>query len=521
MVIDDPLFEFADEGDESPQEWAAPDRHPWRILIADDDDSVHHVSKLVLRDFTFEGRPLEFLSAHSGAETCRVMEQNSDVALLLLDVVMETESAGLDVVKYVRDVINNRFTRIVLRTGQPGQAPEKQVVIDYDINDYKEKTELTAQKLITTVVSALRSYRDIRTIEHSRNGLQRIVTASRDLFEPRSLAVFSDGVLQQLGAFLHMGDDTLYAQASGLAAQRPHSRDEFYVLAGRGQFESAQGGVLAEKLPAGLVERLMRSVELQKSEITDHDYVGYFKTTNGSENLVYFKLSQPLSPIDRELIDVFSSNIGIAFDNVHLNAELTDTQSEVVYTLSELVESRSHETGLHVFRVGEISRHLGRLAGLTERECEMLRLAAPMHDLGKVGIPDNILNKPGKLTPEEMVVMRTHTMIGHSVLQRAQQAALQAAAVIAAEHHEWWDGGGYPFGKKGEEIHPFGRIVAIADVFDALSHERCYKPAWALDEVFKYFENRLGSQFDPYVGEQLLKHRSIFSDIWHQYPDQP
>ena len=148
---------------------------PWKILIADDDEQVHLVTRMVLGKMKFESRPVLFFSTHSGKETKEFLQKNNDISLVLLDVVMETQDAGLQVAHFIRHALQNNKLRIILRTGQPGQAPEQQVIDDYEINDYKEKSELTAVKLYTTVKSALRSYRDITAIEKSKHGLEKII----------------------------------------------------------------------------------------------------------------------------------------------------------------------------------------------------------------------------------------------------------------------------------------------------------------------------------------------------------
>ena len=162
---------------------------------------------------------------------------------------------------------------------------------------------------------------------------------------------------------------------------------------------------------------------------------------------------------------------------IKLHNELEETQREIIYTMGEIGETRSLETGQHVKRVAEYSKLLALKSGLTPEEAELLKLASPMHDIGKVGIPDSILNKPGKLTPEEFEEMKTHATIGYELLNKSSREILKASAIVAYEHHEKWDGSGYPKGLKGSEIHIFGRITAIADVFDALAHERPYKKA--------------------------------------------
>jgi CheY-like chemotaxis protein len=168
--MNDTLFSFADE--------AASEFEPWNILIVDDEPGVHDVTKLVLGNFRFEQRPLKFFHAYSGAEARTLLKDIPDLALVLLDVVMEHETAGLDLVKHIRADLQNHFVRIVLRTGQPGQAPEQDVIANYDINDYKDKTELTAQKLYTTLYATLRAYRDVMIIEQQKRGLERVIHAS-------------------------------------------------------------------------------------------------------------------------------------------------------------------------------------------------------------------------------------------------------------------------------------------------------------------------------------------------------
>jgi CheY-like chemotaxis protein len=153
---DELVFAAEDEVTSSPESAVT----PWRVLLVDDEEEIHAVTVLALEGVTFADQPLEFLHAYSGAESVQIMRENDDIALILMDVVMETDHAGLDAVRTIRQEIGNRYCRIVLRTGQPGEAPERDIITQYDINDYKEKTELTATKLFTVVHTALASYRD-------------------------------------------------------------------------------------------------------------------------------------------------------------------------------------------------------------------------------------------------------------------------------------------------------------------------------------------------------------------------
>ena len=200
---------------------------------------------------------------------------------------------------------------------------------------------------------------------------------------------------------------------------------------------------------------------------------------------------------DLKALSIVANHAGAALENVRLIRDIEDAQREIVFTLGEIVETRSRETGCHVKRVAEYSKLLALKCGLSPGESEMLRLASPLHDVGKVGIPDAILNKPGKLTPEEFSVIKTHTTLGYDMLKVSKGRVLRAAAIVAQQHHERHDGAGYPDGHSGHDTHIFGRITAIADVFDALGVQRVYKDAWELDRILAYFREQRGKQFDP------------------------
>jgi len=202
-----------------------------------------------------------------------------------------------------------------------------------------------------------------------------------------------------------------------------------------------------------------------------------------------------------------------------LNREIEDTQREVVFRMGAIGETRSRETGNHVKRVAEYSRLLALLVGLPEAEAEMLKQASPMHDIGKVGIPDAILNKPGRLTGDEFETMKHHARLGYEMLEGSKRSILKAAATVAYEHHERYDGDGYPRGLKADAIHIYGRITAVADVFDALGSERVYKKAWALEEILSYFQTQRGKQFDPVLVDLFLANLEQFLLIRDRYKD--
>jgi response regulator RpfG family c-di-GMP phosphodiesterase len=204
---------------------------------------------------------------------------------------------------------------------------------------------------------------------------------------------------------------------------------------------------------------------------------------------------------------------------MELNEAIEETQREVIYAMGEIGETRSKETGNHVKRVALYSRELALLYGLCEEEASKLQMASPMHDIGKVGIPDAILNAPRKLSVEEFVIMQTHAALGYNMLKNSNKPILQAAAIVAGEHHEKWDGSGYPHAKAAEEIHIYGRITAVADVFDALGSERVYKKAWPLEDILQLFKNESGKHFDPTLVELFLQNLEKFLAIRDEFRD--
>ncbi len=202
-----------------------------------------------------------------------------------------------------------------------------------------------------------------------------------------------------------------------------------------------------------------------------------------------------------------------------LNTEIEDTQREVVFTMGAIGESRSKETGNHVRRVAEYTKLLALYYGLSEDEAEMLKQASPMHDIGKVAIPDAVLNKPGRFDADERRIMDTHAGLGYEMLKHSQRKLLLMAATVAYEHHEKWDGSGYPRGLCGESIHIYGRITALADVFDALGSDRVYKKSWDDEKIFTLFKEERGKHFDPQLIDIFFDHLDEFLRIRDRLKD--
>lgn len=490
----------------------------WDILVVDDEEDIHQVTKLVLSGFKFEDKPLNFHHAYSAQEAKEKMSSLSNLAVGLVDVVMETNHAGLDLIRYIREEADNHDIRLILRTGQPGEAPEESVIRDYDINDYKNKTELTAIKLKTLLYSALRSYRDIQTIEKHKLGLEKIINASAKFLECDTINQFASSILEHVSDVMGLEDNEIYCAAA--INSQSEDATAFKLLA-----HTNADGTKHELPPSNdnipsEVSNLFEQAHIKKTSFKNNtEFVGYFPIKGGLETMLYVNKSSELHPSDHQLLEFFANNIALAYDNLRLREVIRDSQKELSYILGEAVEKRSKETGSHVKRVAHYSYLLAQKYGLNDYEAEIIKLASPLHDIGKISIPDNILNKPGKHDAQEWEIMKSHAEIGYDILRNSNNEILKQGALIAYHHHEKWDGSGYPQSLKGEQIDISGRITAIADVFDALGSDRCYKKAWPLEDIIELLKRERGKHFDPKLVDLFLNNLDDVLEIRDLYPD--
>ena len=360
----------------SPGSGILPEPVSWKILVVDDEQAAHDFTRHAVRNITFEGRPVVVLDAYSGREAVLVCQKHPDLAVILLDVVMESRHAGLEVVRHIRETLGMRTTRIVLNTGQPGNTNESDVVAGYDINDYRNKIELTPERTRSVMTHALRAYRDCCA----------------------------------------PGESTL---------------------------------------------------ELLKARAL----------------------------------------------NSNLRRALAGAHQDMTRTIFRILNAKSRETADHVRSMGAMVHKLGLLIGQEPAEAARLGQAAQLHDVGKIGVPDEILNKPGPLSPRQHTIMQRHTVLGREILRYGELPLLRDGAVIAHQHHERWDGHGYPCGLKGREIHLFGRMAAVCDVFDALSRSRIYRAPWPPDQVLEYMKEQRGRTFDPDLLDIVLVRFEEFLEI--------
>jgi signal transduction histidine kinase len=297
----------------------------WKIAVIDDDAAVHEGTRFALSDYVLNGQTLEILSAYSGAEGEKLMRDNPDIAAVLLDVIMETDAAGLQLVEYIRNELKNETVRIILRTGQPGQAPERRIIIDYDINDYKAKTELTADKLFTSLTAALRSYQQLERMVQTRRGLEIIIDAASTLYDFKSMQRLAEGVLTQIASLLNV-------DCAGILVLRDSKDidDEFSVLAGSGCYRrhiAAHGS--SQPLDPDVKLLVKTAFERRKHEFLDNRSVLYVRTGSGREVVVLLEAAKDLSDTDRALVEIFSSRLSVAFDNVILYEQLQQANAQL------------------------------------------------------------------------------------------------------------------------------------------------------------------------------------------------
>ena len=493
---------FSDENTDSP---ARSLMAPWQVLVVDDDAAVHEVTRLVMSGFEMDGRLIEFSHCYSGTEARELLAKRKDIALILLDVVMESDQAGLELVRYIREEIKNLQVRIILRTGQPGQAPEEKVIRDYDINDYKEKTDLTRRKLITVFYAGLRAYRDLMRIEHARLGLRRSIEAICELGESRSLRGFASAVLDQVNYLLDLHGEGLCASCS--SAYTANSGDgRIQVLATTPGYAGLMADEEFRNLAQGVQDAIRNALKNRASSHAAHNYVGYFRTKAGSESVIYMEFPEPVSDDARELLEILARNIAITYDGLLLQESIALAQRNTIAILGGAIETRSQNGSGHRQKVGDIAALLALHCSFADGDVEMLRLAAALHDVGKVCVDANILTAPGPLTDEDWVAIKKHSQVGHDLLAQSGSAVHTLAATIALEHHERWDGTGYPRGLKGQEISLAGRIVAIADVLDSLTGVTSFRPAMSADDALEFIRTHSGSHFDPALVALVDKH---------------
>ncbi len=490
---------------------SASDKSFYKVVIADDDEDIHALTTMLLRDFEFEGKRLSLLHTYTAKETIKIIIENPDTAVLILDVVMEAMDAGLKVINHIRDVMKNKAIRIILRTGQPGYAPEDSLIKEYDINDYKLKTELTKQKLYTSLYSCFRSYRDFMEIDRNKRALEELVKITGDLFKRKSLIEFLNSIFKQIQIFNRYKGEEITPSHNGVVFK--HINGEPHIIVGTGIYSDIHGPKSTE-LISEIRALPLHSRHMHKLE---HGIIFSSRGLDHIRDYVYIEINT--EDYDDSLITLLLNNYALALENYELNHLLLRSHEDVIYTLTETIERHSNETSNHVKRVANLMQLLASETGYPDMELSVLKMASILHDIGKIGIPDSILTKPGKLTADEFEEIKKHTLIGYDILRNNDHPVFKKASEIAYYHHEKFDGTGYPNGLSGEAIPVEARMMSIIDVFDALQSKRCYKEAFPMEAVLTMMQEQSGSHFDPKLLEAFMKNMDKVLNILDQHQD--
>ena len=414
-MTDDDLFEFLEE-DATPPPQSGSGQAEWQVLIVDDDEDVHLTSVFALRGLTIHGRRLRFLHAHSATEGIELLRDHRDVAVILLDVVMESDEAGLRMIDAIRNELNLQSTRIVLRTGQPGYAPEIETIARYDINDYKTKGELTRAKLYATLTTAIRSFDQFRRMETNRNGLKRIISASGNLLEARGLQTFAAELLTELAIFIGVAPDGLVCSLGGEAG--PEAPAKLQVIASAGRYRDCR---LDDREHPQLAELLRRSLSERTNLITPQAICLLFQIGADHDLAACIETARPIADLDRGMLEMFCNNVSLCGRNVELVERLSDSafndqlvglpnRSGFIAAIERMTKSAGETLALGVLDIDQFSatndlfgHRYGdrilraaarRLDTLTNMQCVIARISDDT--FGVIG-PNEYVN-PGRLS---------------------------------------------------------------------------------------------------------------------------
>ncbi len=324
-------------------------------MVVDDDTAIHNITEMTLRNFSYLGKKIEFLHAFSGQEAKKLIANHPDIAVILLDVVMEHQQAGFEVVKYIRDELRNPLIRIILQTAQLEQAPERQIILDYDVNDYKEKRDISTKKLFTSLVTALRTYQDMMTINRNRLGLQKLIEAAPAIFASHSIEKFISGILEQLLSILNLNSNAFYCHRDGLT-QQPDNHDiigNYIIAAGTGLYENKVGQYITAVVEEPILNKLRLFSQNDQALCFDDECIINLKRSLHYDSLIYLNGTTHLDDVDQQLIETFCANVAIAYDNLFLNQNIVMMEKKLVELLNSAVESNAIENNEHLSLITE------------------------------------------------------------------------------------------------------------------------------------------------------------------------
>jgi PAS domain S-box-containing protein len=463
--------------------------HNMKILYVEDEPQIRENIEMLLSSiFPF------VQTAVNGKEGLALYEKDS-FDLVISDILMP-EMNGIKMLEKIKSLNPNQSVIVTSACEESNYLLE---LIDLDIGHFVLKP-MKADQMISVLYSVVNTIFNAKKVAEFNANIQHELNQKSSLLEQYKSIV----------------DIALIISKTDLKGKITYVNDQFCKISGYTQEElhgQNHNIVRHPDMSSEVFENVWNTIQQNKiwqGTIKNKKKDGSFYITNTT--------IKPILDEHGSLMEYMS----LRYDVTELHAlsdEILSTQHEILGLLGEVGETRSNETGNHVRRVAKYSKLLAELYGLDNAQSDLLYRASPMHDIGKIGIPDSILLKPGKLSHEEFDIMKTHSEIGYQIFKQSERPLMQAASVIAHEHHEKWNGTGYPRGLAGENIHIYGRITAIVDVFDALSCDRVYKKAWPMEQIINLIIEERGKHFDPVLVDLFMKHHDQFIDISTQLTD--
>lgn len=498
----------------------------WSVLVVDDEQDMHTQTKLAVSGASAFERPIRLQHAH---DPVRAKELLSQTRFAVVVINIGADGQGMELAWWLRRQKSNHTSRIILRLAQAGMMPELNTLTEADIDDGKAMMELNPRCLLALLVKAIRHYRHIVAADEAQqqsqslqNGMRNVLSASARLFELSHFSQLLPEIHKEISAIADVGQDALllrqchdaHADAKS-GSNTPQGNPRFEAIMGLGTLQQK----LAEPLGPELLDLLQRSQHSHDIRYRHGALLCPLPVPHGDSHYLYLPRAEAISDVQQQLIAVFTINAGMALAHFAQEQHVNETQAELLLRLGHVAANQAHHSINHIKRMADYCYELGLLAGMAEPQADILSRAAPMHDIGNIGISDAILQQPDSLSPEARAIMARHTEIGWQLLSGSEQPVLQCAAKICLQHHEKYDGSGYPNGLKGDAICLPARIVAIADAFDALCHKRSYKDAWALEDVQAEMQSCAGSYFDPELMALFIEHIDQFIAIKQRWPE--
>jgi response regulator RpfG family c-di-GMP phosphodiesterase len=482
------LFLFDDDDD---IESLSSEPSPWKVLIVDDDSEMHTVTKLVLNNFSYQQRKLSFIDAYNAAEAFELLRQHADVAIALVDVVMESDDAGLKLIDDIRERLNNHDIRLILRTGQPGLAPIREVIRRYDVSDYKNKTELSDVNLDTLMCASLRAYQEISELHLQQNNLRAAIHSSSVVANCHDEQHLASSVYQEITK--QLTKQLPHQALNGFALALCHR--QLRVLHSQGTLAELQDCRQLEDFPQ-LIQAMLRQA-LEQREHVHQQGKSVFYLANGQLHplLFYVEGWQENQAPQFEPLELYIQATAIRMENRLLQRQLAYGQLQLLDMVYQAIQQPpASDEHLHI--VQQQTQQLAVQAGLSSEEAEQLSQVAAFYDLSQLGLPDVVLNC-SLLSAERWKCIAEHYALPEHLKSSAVQQQINNALIVAYQYRENWDGSGLPLGLAGDTIHLYARIVALAVFYAEHAHQANFT---------QQLQQATGQRIDPQLATFLVKH---------------